>query len=235
MFIHFGEVILTFLFVPQRTTMQVKMTDSTPTTAPYLSSRPLERLTDQQLLDRSKAGDTEARHALVGRYRSVIRATATRMSSNRQDAEDLDADIYLHVFSVINSCKFIATLPGWIKRVATNEVYQAWRRKSRQPLQTSLEAVMEASGDAVLCSDSRENPVAILIERTEKEALSERLKKALLSLPDHQRILCNLYYDQCRSFEEISKETGLAMGTIKSRLFRARESMQRKMSDLAIV
>lgn len=214
--------------------MQVKMTYSTPTPTSYLSSRPLERLTDQQLLDRSKAGDTEARHVLVGRYRSVIRATATRMSSNRQDAEDLDAEIYLHIFNVINSCKFITTLPGWIKRVSINEVYQAWRRKSRQPLQTSLETVLETCGDAVLGTDASENPASILIERTEKEALSERLKKALLSLPDHQRILCDLYYDQCRSFEEISKETGLAMGTIKSRLFRARESMHRKMSDLAI-
>jgi RNA polymerase sigma-70 factor (ECF subfamily) len=234
MLIHLGEVILTFLFVPRRTTMQVKMTYSTPMPASYLSSRSLERLSDQQLLDRSKAGDTDARHALVGRYRSVIRATATRMSSNRQDAEDMDAEIYLHIFHVINSCKFIGTLPGWIKRVSINEIYQAWRRKGRQPLQTSLEAVLEASGDAVLCADPHENPATILIERTEKEALTERLKKALLSLPEHQRILCDLYYDQCRSFEEISKETGLAMGTIKSRLFRARESMLRKMGDLAI-
>ena len=213
--------------------MQVKMTNSTPIPASFPSSRLLEHLSDQQLLDRSKAGDTEARHALVGRYRSVIRATAIRMSSNRQDAEDMDAEIYLHVFNVINSCKFIATLPGWIKRIAINEVYQAWRRKTRQPLQTSLEAVLEASGDGVLRTDPGENPATILMERLEKDALSERLKKALLSLPDHQRILCHLYYDQCRSFEEISKETGLAMGTIKSRLFRARESMHRKMSDLA--
>lgn len=205
--------------------MQMKMT---------YSATPLVRLTDQQLLDQSKAGNLEARHALVGRYRSVIRATATRMSSNRQDAEDMDAEIYLHVFHVINSCKFTATLPGWIKRISINQVYQAWRRKTRQPQQTSLEAVLDASGDGILCADPRENPAVILIERLERDALSERLKKALLSLPDHQRLLCDLYYDQCRSFEEISNETGLAMGTIKSRLFRARESMHRKMSDLAM-
>ena len=183
---------------------------------------------------RSQSGDLEARHELVGRYQSIIQSTAYRMSSCRQDAEDLATDIYLHVFGVINSCKNIQTLPGWIKRVATNEVYQAWRRKSRQPLQTSLEAVVEASGDTILCADESANPATLVLEQAEQKERSERLRKALQSLPAHQRVLCELHYTQNRSFEEISRETGLPLGTIKSRLFRARESMQRKLSDLAV-
>ncbi|WP_309686121.1 sigma-70 family RNA polymerase sigma factor [Armatimonas sp.] len=217
--------------------MQATLTYSAPlaTRRPSTSSAfSLERSSAQELLDRSQTGDLDARHALLGRYRSVIHATVSRMSSNRQDAEDLDTEVYLHVFKVINSCKNIQTLPAWIKRVAINEVYQAWRRKGRQPLQTSLDAVLESCGDSVLRGDESENPATILVDRTEKAERSERLKKALGSLPAHQRILCELYYEQLRSFEEISQETGVAMGTIKSRLFRARESMLRKMGDLAV-
>ena len=198
------------------------------------STYTLKRCSVQELLFDSQRGNLEARHELVGRYHSVIQATASRMAASRQDAEDLAADIYIHVFNVINSCKNIQTLPGWIKRVAINEVYQSWRRKSRQPNQTSLETVLEAAGDSILRGDERENPATILLERMEKDALHERLKKALVSLPPHQRVLCELHYEQCRSFEDISKETGIPMGTIKSRLFRAREAMQRKMGDLAI-
>ncbi|MBB6050788.1 RNA polymerase sigma factor [Armatimonas rosea] len=186
------------------------------------------------LLLQSQNGCLSARHELVGRYRSVIQATASRMSSSRADAEDLAADIYLHVFGVINSCSNTQTLPGWIKRVAINEVYQSWRRKKRQPQQLSLDSVLESCGEGILRGDESENPATILIERTEKIALSERLARALQSLPAHQRLLCELYYDQSRSFEQISHETGLAMGTIKSRLFRARASMHRKMGDLSL-
>ena len=193
----------------------------------------LERSSPEELLKRSQVGDLDARHALIGRYRSVIQTTAYQMASSRQDAEDLVSDIYLHIFSVINTCKNVKTLPGWIKRIAINQVYQAWRRKGRQPIQASLEAVVEVCGENILCADESQNPATILIERTEQEVRRERLTKALLSLPARQRVLCEMYYAQRRSFEEIAWETGLAIGTIKSRLFRARETMQRKLGDLA--
>jgi RNA polymerase sigma-70 factor (ECF subfamily) len=204
----------------------------TTSLAPRPSYRPLSRCSAQELLDRSQAGDLEARHELVGRYRSVIQATASRMSANRNDADDLAAEIYLHVFNVVNSCKNVQTLPGWIKRIAINEFYQSCRRERRRPQQTSLEVMVEAGGDAVLCADESENPATIVMAREEKKERSERLAKALHSLPDHHRELCDLYYAKQRSFDEIARETGLAIGTIKSRLFRARESMQRKLGDL---
>jgi RNA polymerase sigma-70 factor, ECF subfamily len=227
------EAFLAFLFAPRRKTMQATLTLSGPQGNRLLSYRSLERCSVEELLSRSQQGELAARHALVGRYQSIIHATANRMASTRHDAEDLATDIYLHVFSVINSCKNIQTLPGWIKRVATNEVYQAWRRKSRQPAQTSLESVVEAGGDSILRADESTNPAVILMERSRQEERSARLQTALLSLPAHHRVLCDLHYVQEKSFEQISKETGLPLGTIKSRLFRAREAMQRKLGDLA--
>lgn len=173
-----------------------------------ISQSSLERFTDQQLLDRSQAGDTDARHALVGRYRSVIRATAMRLSSNRQDAEDRDAEIYLHVFRVINSCNNIQTLSGWIKRVAINEIYQNWRRKKRQPQQVSLESIVESSGEGVLRGEESTNPATILLEQTETQDQSERLSRALVSLPAPQRLLCDLYYVQRRSLSRSPKRQG---------------------------
>lgn len=211
--------------------MQATLNLSTPS-APRPSYRSLSRCSTQELLDRSQAGDLEARHELVGRYRSVIQATASRMAANRHDADDLAAEIYLHVFNVVNSCKNVQTLPGWIKRIAINEFYQSCRRDRRRPLQTSLEVMVEVGGDAFLRADESENPATIVMEREKTKERSERLKKALLSLPAHHRELCELYYAQRHPFEEIARETGLAIGTIKSRLFRARESMQRKLGDL---
>ena len=192
----------------------------------------LKRFSAHDLLQRSQNNDLEARHELVLRYKSVIFSTANRMVSNRQDAEDLATDIYLHVFRVINSCKDIQTLPGWIKRVAINVVYQAWRRKGRQPVQASLETVVETCGEAILRTDETQDPAVIVMKRVEQEQRRERLTNALQSLPVHQRTLCELYYAQRRSFEEIAHETGLAIGTIKSRLFRAREALHRKLGDL---
>jgi RNA polymerase sigma-70 factor, ECF subfamily len=203
-----------------------------------LSSRPnvrsLSRCTTQELLDRSQAGDLDARHELVGRYRSVIQATASRMAANRNDADDLAAEIYIHIFNVINSCRNVQTLPGWIKRISINAFYQSCRRQRSRPVQTSLETMIELGGDGFLGADESANPATIVLDRVQKEELSERLKKALLSLPEHHRQLCYLYYSQDRSIEEIAQETGTAVGTIKSRLFRARESMHRKLADLVV-
>lgn len=213
--------------------MQATLTFSGPQPTRSSYPRSLERCSVEELLWRSQQGELEARHVLLGRYKSIIHSTANRMASTRQDAEDLATDIYLHVFGVINSCKNITTLPAWIKRVATNEVYQLWRRKRRQLDQASLESVVEVSGDSILCADESANPATVLMERTCQEERLARLQSALLSLPAHQRTLCDLHYVQQKSFEQISAETGIPMGTIKSRLFRAREAMQRKLSDLA--
>ena len=214
--------------------MQATQTFSTPPLSSRRSGRSLNRCTAQELLDRSKSGDLEARHELVGRYRSVIQATASRMAANRNDADDLAAEIYLHVFKVINSCKNVQTLPGWIKRISINEFYQSCRRERCRPLQTSLETMVEAVGDGFLGADESANPATIVLDRAEKKERTERLKKALLSLPDHHRELCHLYYAQRQTVEEIARKTGLATGTIKSRLFRARESMHRKLADLVV-
>ena len=178
-----------------------------------------------ELMSRIKRGNLAARHELLGRYYSIIAATASRMTRNRRDAEDLAGDIYLHVFNVLPSCNNTKTLPGWIKRVVINKCYEKYRSEQRQPRQNSLEAVVETCGDSILCADPSQNPETILQE-TER---SERLNKALHSLPEHQLFLCELYYVQSHTFEQIAHETGLPMGTIKSRLFRARETLQRKL------
>ncbi len=226
-----GEAVLAFLFAPRRKSVQATFPTSN-LSFPFAShrhngARSLASCPPQELLTRSQGGDLEARHELVGRYHSIILATASRMSASRSDADDLAAEIYLHVFNIINSCNNVKTLPGWIKRIAVNEFYQRCRRERRIPLHVSLDSI----GDAPL-SDESENPARIVHERDEKRERSERLQKALQSLPPHHRELCELYYTQQRSLDAIAKETGLAIGTIKSRLFRARESMQRKLHDL---
>jgi RNA polymerase sigma-70 factor, ECF subfamily len=194
----------------------------------------LENCSVYDLLQYSQNGDIAARHALVGRYQSIIKSTASKMANSRQDAEDLASDIYLHIFSIINSCKNVQTLPGWIKRIAINEAYKNWRKKSRQPSLASLDEVIEASGDAILRGDDRENPAVAHLEKVVQEERSRRLKSALESLPEAQRSLCEMHYVKGLSFEDISEQTNTPIGTIKSRLFRARESMHRKLSDLEI-
>ena len=213
--------------------MQATINLLTPS-APRPSYRSISRCTTQELLDRSQAGGIEARHELVGRYRSVIQATASRMAANRNDADDLAAEIYIHVFNVVNSCRNVQTLPSWIKRIAINEFYQKCRRARRHVPQTSLELMVEVGGDAVLPVNESENPATILMERFVTEERQERVQKALQSLPKHHRDLCEMYYVKQIPFEQITQETGIAIGTIKSRLFRARESMKRKLSDLIV-
>ena len=206
-------------------------TANAPVVTPKRVSVDMKRCSVDELHRRIQEGDVEARHEMVGRYYSIIQATAYKMAKNSWDAEDLAGELYLHVFKVIHLCNNTKTLPGWIKRITLNAFYNKCRKERNQPLNESLEMVIEAQGDRILRGDDEENPANILMNEFNREDRTTRLQKALQSLPEHQRELCDLYYTQCHSFEEIAREKNLALGTIKSRLFRARDAMQRKLGD----
>lgn len=192
----------------------------------------LRRSSPEELLRRSQRGELAARHALVGRYDNIIRATATRLAGPGQEADDLSTEIYLHLFSVIHRCKNVQTLPGWIKKIAVNEVYLRYRRHRRLSRHLSLETLLATVGEAALGTDLDQNPAHVVLEALQHHERRERLQQALSSLPEHHRDICERFYQQQHTCEEIVEETGLALGTVKSRLFRARGSLQRKLGDL---
>ncbi len=201
------------------------LTPNTRTTEPRLSRLPLP-----ELLALSRAGNTDATHCVVLRYRGIIRRLASKLTSCRSDADDLTSEAYLRVYAVLNSCRDVNTLSGWISRITVNVCHRFYARRRRTQA-ISLEHLMEVSGDALLPIQDND-PATQVLDAIEQEARLGRFHAALCSLPAHYRDVIQWFYLNNQSYDDITARTGLPTGTIKSRLFRARKILSRKLYDL---
>jgi len=193
-------------------------------------NRDLNKLPNPALLQLSQSGNTDAAHCLIARYQPLIHSIARRLATNPSDAADLVSEAYLRIYEVINTCRNIETLPGWIKKITVNVFNRLWQKNHRTQ-GVSLDYLMEVAGDTMMPSTD-ENPATMVMNEWEEKERERRMASGLLSLSQPYREIVEMFYQKGMSYEDIASQTGLSLGTVKSRLFRAREALQRKLGDL---
>lgn len=191
-----------------------------------LSSAQWNRYADEEMLLRCQRGEKSALTALLKRFERPIFALAYRLSGNYDDTNDIAATAYLRICQTIHSCKSAITLPAWVNRIVTNVFYDMCRRSQRRQA-SSLDEIIERTDDSGLpFHDGQDKSPLSHVNDQERKTV---LEKAIASLPEAQRVLVQLFYQEEYSYEEISEVTGVPVGTIKSRLNRARTTLQRKL------
>lgn len=183
-----------------------------------------ERARERVLIVSSQRGDRRAFNHLVERHQSGAYALALRMLGNPDVAADVTQDAFVSAFRAIASCKGDTFRP-WLYRIVSNGCYDYWRAQGRHPT-TSLDAELESSrddtaSDAALPSaliDPTWDPERIAL----RAELIEHIQQALLKLPAEQRLAVILSDMQGFAYEEIAGVMGTSVGTVKSRIFRAR-------------
>ena len=167
------------------------------------------QLDESELVERSKAGELEAFNEIVERYRSLVFNTAARILGSRSAADDAAQETFISAYRSI--CRFRGgSLRAWLLRIAANASYD-WIRSVRRRAEQSLDLAMERpSGE--------ESPE----QHAERSELAAQLQSAILSLPPDQRNVLVLVDVQGLSYEEAAGAAGVAVGTIRSRLSRAR-------------
>jgi RNA polymerase sigma-70 factor (ECF subfamily) len=191
-----------------------------------LSARQWSQFADEEMLTRCQHGEKRALEALLKRFERPIFALAYRLSGNYDDTNDIAATTFLRICQTIHSCKSAITLPAWVNRIVTNVFYDMCRRSQRHQA-ASLDEMMERTSKATLpFADTEEkSPLAYVSQREQKTVVD----RAIEALPEAQRTLVQMFYQEERTYEEISSETGLPVGTIKSRLNRARNTLHRRL------
>ena len=116
---------------------------------------------------------------------------------------------------------------AWLSRIASNLSYDLLRSRKRRPEQ-SLDQSLENPGFQVRSEGDSPEQLAMNSE------LGAEIQRAILNLPQDQRTLLVLIDVQGFSYEEASEATGVSTGTVKSRLFRARQALQRLLYDFAV-
>lgn len=164
---------------------------------------------------------------LVHRYYPRTFNLAYRLCGNRDDAQDLVSETFLRAFRSIRDFRGDAYFSTWLCSILKN-VFLSERKKRRIREHASLDELVELDERSVYRQIEDPSPgPGSLAEQGEQ---AEVVHRAVAALPEAQRLLVALYHFQHRSYEEIAEIVGLPVGTVKSRLNRARLFLKGKLA-----
>jgi RNA polymerase sigma-70 factor (ECF subfamily) len=178
---------------------------------------------DGELVRRVREGERAAFNQLVLKYRSRVMGIAARMLGDRAEAEDLAQDVFVKAYHSLGDFHGEAQFATWLYRITANSClnYRKKRQRERQ-FKTDLTDLDP------LRSNGASSPHAVL----ERQQLKDQLEKSIRALPEDQRIVLILRDVEGLSYEDIAGCLGIELGTVRSRLHRARMEVQAKFKML---
>lgn len=186
-----------------------------------------QELTDEQVMAELQSGVVQAFDIIVFRFKDRLHNFLFRYTHNHEDSEDLVQETFLRVYRSRFSYQPIAKLSTWIFTIALNLAKSMYKKKQRM---TTFSIHADESDP-----DSRDFEIndSTLLQDDELHLKNsmEQLEKALMQLNDEFREVIVLRDIQQLTYEEISEITGTAMGTVKSRINRARIQLQELIGD----
>jgi RNA polymerase sigma-70 factor (ECF subfamily) len=183
---------------------------------------------ESELVRRARKGDLAAYDDLVKRYQERIYATIYHMTSNHEDANDLAQESFIKAFSALKSFKGGSTFYTWLYRIAVNKTINFLKQRKNRTHMSLNDIDFNAEHDTDL--------IALISEKTPRRdaglnELQKKLNEALLKLSEPHRLVVVLHDVQGQSHEEIAEIMDCNIGTVRSRLFYARQQMQAELAD----
>jgi RNA polymerase sigma-70 factor (ECF subfamily) len=188
----------------------------------------LAGLPDERLVDETLAGDRDAFGALVLRHQRGLVNYIFRLVGSRDVASDLSQEVFLKVFMSLDSFDPRYRFTTWLYRVASNRAIDHLRRRQPRTLSLSQSSSGDDAPTAPAIAGTDPSPDDILRGRE----LESRISEAIAELPTGYRQLILLRHRQNCRYDEISRITRLPLGTVKNRIFRARELLRARLGDL---
>ena len=196
--------------------------------AAFNASAAAEPTEEQVWVRKAQKGDMGAYDELVRRYQERIYATIYHMTSNHEDANDLTQETFIKAFQALKSFKGGSSFYTWVYRIGINKTINFLKqRKNRSHMSLNdLDFNAEHDPDLVaLVSDKTPRREVNLAE------LQEKLNEAMQKLSDSHRLVVTLHDVQGLPHDEIAEIMNCNIGTVRSRLFYARQQLQGYLSD----
>ncbi|MFW5988585.1 MAG: RNA polymerase sigma factor [bacterium] len=180
---------------------------------------------DDELIKKCKAGDIEAFEKLIQRYEKKVFTIAYRYMGNKEDADDLAQEALIKVYKSIKKFRGESLFTTWLYQIVANVCRDALRKKARKQ-ETSIDSpiITEEGETKREFGDSSLSP-EILAEKAETE---HYLQTLISQLKVEYKVVIIMREIQGFSYEEIAEELGCSLGTVKSRLNRARKHLRER-------
>jgi RNA polymerase sigma-70 factor (ECF subfamily) len=183
---------------------------------------------ERVLVRRAQEGDLRAFDELVRRFQERVYATVYHMTANHEDANDLVQEAFLKAYRALKSFKGDSSFFTWVYRIAVNKTINFLKQRKNRSGMSLNDVDFNAEHDPDL--------VALVSEKTPRRELGlielqEKLNAGMQKLSEIHRLVVTLHDVQGLSHEEISKIMDCNTGTVRSRLFYARQQLQGYLAD----
>ena len=175
----------------------------------------MDKLSDEMLVAHFQGGRQDAFDVLMSRYKQKIYAYLLRSVKNYEDAEELTIEVFIKIYRALGTWEPRAKFTTWIYRIATNEALNYLRKKKRRffipigdiehELSSSLDTDIYYSGDEIQL----------------------KLQKALLKLPEKQRLVFNMKYFEEMKFKDIAEIMEVSIGGLKAQFHHAVKKIEK--------
>jgi RNA polymerase sigma-70 factor (ECF subfamily) len=179
------------------------------------------QLADDELIRLCKARDEDAFAALVERYKARVYALAYRMVGRHEEAEDIAQEAFINVYRAIDSFRLGDKFSSWVYRITSNLAIDYLRKRKLRAI--SVDSPKGPDNDVYIqLPDKGDGPEAKIIQAELKAAI----EKAIEGLSPSYKAVVVLRHVNNLSYDEIASVLGIPLGTVKTRLFRAREILR---------
>jgi RNA polymerase sigma-70 factor (ECF subfamily) len=190
----------------------------------------LQEMDDSALAAAFLAGERRAFDELVGRYQTRLLNFVYRTTGDRERAEDLVQETFIRVYRHLHRFDQSKKFSTWVYTIASNLAKNELRNRSRNPLVLfqTIKKGWEADQRPLEWEDNTYRPDDLFRKRHLKQMVDD----AVMELPEHHRLVFTLREMEGKTYEEIAEITGCNLGTVKSRLNRARNNFAQLIAPL---
>ena len=183
---------------------------------------------DQQLVERVQAGDKAAFDLLVRKYQHRVLKLVSRFVSDAAEAEDVSQEAFLKAYRALASFRGDSAFYTWLYRIAINTAKNALVSNRRRPVDFDLDLQDPEQYDRHARLKDGDTPEGVLLT----EEIRNVVERAMEQLPEDLRTAIVLRELEGLSYEEIAEAMDCPVGTVRSRIFRAREAIDKKLKPL---
>lgn len=196
--------------------------------SPLQARADLRGIRDEDLIVMVQNGQKKAFDELVARYKGRLFSFILRMVKDPNLAEELTQETLIRVYLHADKYREIARFSTWVFTIATNLVRNKMRQRSRRPLELSLNPAPEDDEMPLDPPDRRQDPTLDI----HREELAGLMAAATAKIPEKYRVPFLLREVEQLSYEEIQQVTGLKLGTVRSRINRARNRFRQAIKPM---